>query len=277
MIPSAFVSGAFPVLGAVFLIAALFKARASHSLELTLVRTMPRWTWASAAYSSRRLAGSVIGLEFLTGLALLGTPPRARLWVAGWASILGVIFCAVAIRAVRRRTPCGCFGASKAAGKLEVLRAGTVLAIAVALCTVTATGVTGAPVTRIDARGLAAALLLTLLLTLPTVSAWLIGKAASATTSEQTDTSRHPSRRAVLRGALALGAAIGLATIGRSPAFANTYYRTCQDQYNLCYGCGGPLENDCCIECYVTCVEGGSCIPHVSCGGCWPDPYVNYP
>jgi hypothetical protein len=278
VIATAFVSGGFPLLGVVFLIAALFKARASHSLELTLVRTTPRWTWASALFSSRRLARSVIGLEFLTGLALLSTPPAARWWVAGWASILGMVFCLVAVRAVRRRTPCGCFGASKAAGKTEVIRAGTVLAISVTLLAFTAAGVAGAPLTRIGTAGLTAALLLTLLLMLPSVGARLIGKTASAATPDQTVTSRQPSRRAVLRGLLALAsAAVGLAAIDRSAALAGTYYRTCKEQYDLCYGCGGPLENECCVECYVLCVDGGSCVPHVSCGGCWPDPYINYP
>lgn len=271
---TAFVSGGFPVLGAVFMFAAIMKVRALQSLELTLVRTMPRWMWASAVFSSRRLAGSVIALEFLTAVALLSAPLGARWYVAAWACVVSMCLCLVAVRAAQRRTPCGCFGGTaKAAGKIEVARAGTVLAVSVTLLSLTASGDVGTHFPTLSNGGLAAAILILAVLFLPTMAARTIRRTAAAT---RESTSEHPSRRAVLRGAVALAAFVGLAAFDRSTAFAGKYYRTCQDQYNLCYGCN-PLQNGCCIECYVTCVGGGSCTPRVSCGGCWPDPYITYP
>jgi hypothetical protein len=233
---------------------------------------MPRWTWSSDVFSSRRLAGSVIGLEFLTALALLASPLQARGYVAAWTCLVSVGLCAVAVRAARRRTPCGCFGGSgKAAGKVEIARAGAVLTVSAVLLSITAAGEVGSSVPTYSNGGLAAALLILLVVFLPSVATGLLRKAAPAA---QEPTSKHPSRRTLLRGAVALVAALGLAAVDRSTALASTYYRSCYDQYNLCYGCGGPLQNECCMDCYVTCQMGGSCIPHVSCGGCWPDPYI---
>jgi hypothetical protein len=263
-------------LGSALCIAGVLKIASPIGGERMVMVVLPAATWRWT--TSRVVVRATAALEVLLGALLLVSSGRLLNLVAIAATALGAVMLVTTRMAGRRQVPCGCVGGSRRpAGAPEIIRAAIVMLAATALAFLTS----AAPAIALGQRradiALVAVALAVVMLALPELLA--AGRAALGDRSRAQRNPARPSRptstdgfsrKAFLtRAAAVLGALIGAGALPRA-ARANPP-RTCQDQYNLCYGCD-PDENTCCISCYVTCQLGGACTPNLSCGGCWPGP-----
>lgn len=264
-------------LGFTFCVAGMVKVGRPVGAERMLVPLLPAATWRWT--SSRTVARAAAAVEFVVGGLLLTSSGLALTATAIAATAVGLVLSLIAVQAAAKRVPCGCMGRRRgAAGTAEILRAALITVAAVALASLTL----GAPAVAFDQRTSGGALIAVAialgLLALPNAIAIaravqrdLVSFSSHARShrgpSAESQRDRGISRKAFLAHAVAAVAA--LIGVGGLPGAAQANPpRTCQDLYNLCYGCD-PNQNHCCIECYVLCQLGGACAPG-SCGGCWP-------
>jgi hypothetical protein len=269
-------AGATTLLAVVFLVAAVMKLRWSRQVEVTLVRLFPAAFSRQALVSSRGAVKGVVALELGLGIALcLSSGALATVVRAATAAIL-LGFVMVVQRARARGTGCACFGAptGRAAEAADLLRTSLLALVAIATALAPASDIA---VRQLDPAAVAAAAVLWLstfgLARLLRHSSAMAAESASDAGGGNGSGGPAISRRTALTRAMAI--ALGAAFLSRidTEALANTHPpRSCQDQFNLCYGCGFPGQVNCCKDCYVTCQLGGACVAGLSCGGCWPGP-----
>lgn len=257
------------VIAATLLCAAVAKARDLRSFELSLVRLLPRAAWRGG-FTSRSLAGAVIMAELGTAAALFLAPGPWLTALTAWTTLLLAVLTGAAIVMMRRRVPCSCFGTSSSRPRLLDVARDCVLVLLA--CSVTVLAGSGASAARYEwpAVGIAAVSLALILVSAPGARKIIASRVSGAARSAGPDSA---GRRTFLRLAvsgIAIGAVIGAAAVRATPAAAATEQYSCQDRYNLCYGCD-PAENQCCIDCYVSCQDGtNDCNTGLECGGCWP-------
>jgi uncharacterized membrane protein len=257
------------VIAATLLCAAVAKTRHLQSFELSLVRLLPRGAWRGG-FTSRSLAWAVIMAELGTAAALFLAPGSWLTALTAWAAMLFAVFTGAAVIMMRRRVPCGCFGASSSHPQLLDLARNLVLVL-LACSTAALTG-SGAPADRYEwpTVGIAAVSVILILVsaasrTRKITANWVSGMARPAGPDS---VGRRTFLRLAISG-IAVGTVIGSVATA-TPAFAVNL--SCQARYNRCYGCN-PNQNQCCINCYISCIDGGdTCLWRVSCGGCWPAP-----
>jgi hypothetical protein len=182
----------------------------------------------------------------------------------GTKTLFLAVLTGAAIVMMRRRVPCSCFGASSSHPQLLDVARNFVLVLLA--CSVTTLTGFGASADRYEwpTVGITA---------VPLVLILVSASAARKTIANWVSGAGRPSgpdgagRRTFLR--LAVGIVIGAAAVGALSAAASAAGLTCQDRYNQCYGCD-PSQNQCCIDCYVSCQDGPDDCGSGSCGGCWP-------
>ncbi len=269
-------SGLLLYLGGLLVAAAAAKALAPVALERALITLLPTTVGKRSGLHSRRIARLTILVEAVTGallvtVAVIPTATAVRLGLATSAVFVFGALLVAARQLARRRSPCACFGAAaSASGRGTAARAWLLFSIAVAQllvsCFVPAPGAGSRPWSVYVAAGLAAILTLAWERYRSEVSGDRVRSYARGFSGS--------SRRAFLsRGLGSVAALIGLAALRAPAALAGGGQRSCQDAFNLCYGCGFLLDQaQCCIDCYVACQNtgGGGCVPGVSCNGCWP-------
>ncbi len=254
-------------MAAVFATAAVAKARSLQAFEVGLVGLMPRRVWQGRV-TSRSMARAVVALEGFTALVLaLAWPSPAA--AAALAAGLLAAFAALAAVARRRHVVCSCFGGARPAGTAEVVRT-AVLALAAAATTAAAAAGAAPDGTALGGPALVVAALVLAAALVPELG-HAARRAAAQAPSGGAD---GLTRRLVLKGMLGGAAALLLGSALTGVATANPP-RSCQAQFDLCYGCTTKMtweqDVDCCIACYAACQGAGSvCRAGISCGGCWP-------
>jgi hypothetical protein len=256
------------VIAATLLWAAVAKTRHLRSFELSLVRLLPRTAWRGG-FTSRSLACAVITAELGTAAALFLAPRPWLPALTAWTTLLLAVLTGAAIVMVRRRVPCSCFGTSSSHPQpLNVARNFVLVLMA---CSVTALTGSGASADRYEwpTVGITAAFFVLLLASASRARKIIVNWASDAVRpAGPASAGRRTFLRLAVSG-LAVGAMVGAAAVRATPAAAAPDASACQNRYNQCYGCD-PFENQCCIDCYVSCVDGPDDCGSGSCGGCWP-------
>jgi hypothetical protein len=206
--------------------------------------------------------------ELGTAIALFLAPGPWLTALTAWTTMLLAVLTGAGIVMMRRRVPCSCFGTSSSHPQLLDVARNFVLVLLAG--SVTALTGFGASADRYEwpTVGITAVFLLLILVSASGVRKIIANWVSGAVRPPDPDSA---GRRTFLRLAVSgivIGAVIGAAAVRATPAAAAAAL-TCQDRYNSCYGCD-PFENQCCIDCYVSCQDGPDDCGSGSCGGCWP-------
>lgn len=267
------------------LVAAFLKLRDIQSVERLLVDTLPSRLWRVRGVDSRRLGRVAAGVEAAGGVALLVAPRPVYPVVSGALVVPLLVILAVAVRAARRKVPCGCFGgARRKAGQYEIGRAATLTLTTFALCAVASIDSDVDPTTAsltVWGLGVAAVTVLFAVAPAPRLNRTPCG--GSDTHIDQSPADVERSRRSVLHEIGLAAAMVGVAATMPRTVLATAPVSgckadgpqcrpQCQAAYDQCVG-ANPGQKPCCIDCYVACQGvGKTCTPGLSCSGAWPNP-----
>jgi len=261
-------------LAGVFAIAVVGKLRNLEGFEATVTGLLPQGVWRGGL-TSRHAAFAVIALEAMIAV-LLVVGGELALVAAALATVTLAALLTAVVSARRRRVPCSCFGDAKPVQGAQIARTGglTVAAVTLLAAALAGDGAAGAAAGGVASVAIAVAIVL--LAIAPSIKMALRARPA-VQASARADSGAGLTRRAVLQGALAGVLAVMAGGVLARDAEA-TAARTCQGQFDLCYGCvtkddlGG--DTNCCIQCYSFCQLGGPfCYKGASCNGCWPGFY----
>ncbi len=278
------ISGSALSLGIVLVLAVGAKIRDVPAFELALMRMLPLRNRRHV--NSRMAARTLLAIELVTGVLLLVFPevPAVGLLAAG----LFACFFAATLRAARINAPCGCFGDRDPATAASITRSGMLLVVGAFLAISDvinwhwSTG-GGAPGISLPfAVGLlgiiwAARVVSRVLAATRSARSVPSGSQPVPSGSQPVGVAAGLSRLEFVRAAAGLAlAALGLAVvIGPAGAHASVQPRSCFDLFNLCTGCckrnGYPYDqcNQSCIDCYVSCEDGGAGALCLDPYGCW--------